>query len=137
MNILEDKYNNFFKRQEIKLIVEAGKNPTYDEAKKTVAEQTKKSEDLVEELSLCKKHTEQCQKETRLRASLSFYAALIAMFFGFGFIFWGGYYILTSFEHLAVGSAVDRQPQGIQHDNPRRGRGRAVRRERPPGRRRF
>jgi hypothetical protein len=48
------------------------------------------------------------QDETRSRASWSFYIALIAMFFGFGFVFWGGQHILTqsSWDHLVAGSAI-------------------------------
>ena len=58
--------------------------------------------------NLYNKQIERYQDETRSRASWSFYIALIAMFFGFAFVFWGGYYILaqTGWDHLAAGSAI-------------------------------
>lgn len=58
--------------------------------------------------NLYNKQIERYQDETRSRASWSFYIALISMFFGFAFIFWGGQHILTqtSWDHLAAGSAI-------------------------------
>lgn len=48
MKILENKENNLLGRREVKLIVEAGKNPSYLEASKQVAEHFKCQEDLIE-----------------------------------------------------------------------------------------
>jgi hypothetical protein len=58
--------------------------------------------------NLYNKQIERYQDETRSRASWSFYIALIAMFFGFGFVFWGGQHVLTqtNWDHLAAGSAI-------------------------------
>jgi hypothetical protein len=57
---------------------------------------------------LYSKQIERYQDETRSRASWSFYAALIAMFSGFGFVLWGGQYGLTDakWDHIAVGSFI-------------------------------
>jgi len=58
--------------------------------------------------NLYNRQIEKYQDETRSRASWSFYIALIAMFAGFGFVFWGGQHVLTepSLNHLAAGSAI-------------------------------
>jgi len=58
--------------------------------------------------NLYNRQIERYQDETRSRASWSFYIALIAMFAGFAFIFWGGQHILsqTSLDHLAAGSLI-------------------------------
>lgn len=45
MKIIEDKQNMLLKRREIKAIVEAEKNPTMQEAAKTVAEHFKTAEE--------------------------------------------------------------------------------------------
>jgi len=47
MEILEEKNNNVLKRKEIKIIVEAGKNPTLDEAVEIVAKEFKAEKDNV------------------------------------------------------------------------------------------
>jgi ribosomal protein S24E len=47
MKILEDKQNSLLNRREVKVIVEAEKNPGFADALKTVSEQFKSSEDVV------------------------------------------------------------------------------------------
>lgn len=47
MEIIENKQNPFLKRREIKIIVEAVKNPTMQEAVKMVVEQFKAVEDSI------------------------------------------------------------------------------------------
>ena len=81
-----------------KLLKESG---FYDEILEDIIDvilsgKTRNAKDFLDELGLNNKQIEQFQKETRSRASWSFYTALIAMFCGFGFIFWGGYYILAT-----------------------------------------
>lgn len=41
MNILEEKKNNLLNRKEIKIIVEAGKNPSFAEAEELIAKEFK------------------------------------------------------------------------------------------------
>jgi ribosomal protein S24E len=48
MKVIENKENIMLGRREIKMIVEAGKNPSYPEALKQVADHFKSSEELVE-----------------------------------------------------------------------------------------
>ena len=48
MEIKTDTRNDLFKRNEIKALVEAEKNFSFDEAKKMMVEQTKKSEDSID-----------------------------------------------------------------------------------------
>lgn len=48
MKILEDKKNSFLNRREVKIIVEAGKNPSFSESSKMIAEQFKAQEELIE-----------------------------------------------------------------------------------------
>ncbi len=47
MKVLEEKDNSLLNRKEVKIVVEAGKNPSLQEAGKIVAEKFKSSEDLV------------------------------------------------------------------------------------------
>jgi len=47
MKIIEEKQNQFLKRKEIKVIMEAEKNPTIQEATKIVAEQFKAEEENI------------------------------------------------------------------------------------------
>ena len=47
MNIVEDKDNFLFNRKEVKVIVEAEKNPSYEEASSIVSEQFKSEKDNV------------------------------------------------------------------------------------------
>ena len=47
MKVIEDKQNPLLKRKEVKIVVEAGKNPTMQEANKKVAEHFKSSEENV------------------------------------------------------------------------------------------
>lgn len=47
MKILEEKENKLLNRTEIKMIVEAGKNPSLQEAAKIVADKFKSPEDMV------------------------------------------------------------------------------------------
>lgn len=47
MKILEEKDNPLLNRKEVKIIIEAGKNPSLQEACKSVAEKFKSPEDLV------------------------------------------------------------------------------------------
>ena len=45
MKTIEDKENSLLKRREIKLIIEADKNPSIQEAAKTIAEKFKAKEE--------------------------------------------------------------------------------------------
>lgn len=47
MNIIKDLRNDLLKRKEIKIVVDAEKNPGYDNAMKLIAEQFKAKEDVV------------------------------------------------------------------------------------------
>ena len=47
MKILEDKENSLLNRKEVKIVAEAGKNPSMPEACKLVAERFKVQEDMV------------------------------------------------------------------------------------------
>jgi len=47
MKTLEDKQNVLLKRREVKIIVEAGKNPSMQEASKAIAENFKTAEENV------------------------------------------------------------------------------------------
>jgi len=47
MKIIEDRQNELLNRKEVKLIVEAGKNPNFPEALKLVADKFKVQEDLI------------------------------------------------------------------------------------------
>jgi len=47
MKIIEDKQNPLLKRKEVKIIVEAGKNPSMQEASKLIAEHFKAQEDNI------------------------------------------------------------------------------------------
>lgn len=47
MKVLEEKDNSMLNRKEIKIIIDADKNPSMAEAMKTVAEKFKAAEDLV------------------------------------------------------------------------------------------
>lgn len=69
---------------------------------------TKKARDLLEYLDLYNKQIHEYQKAAKLRASCSFYCALIAMFCGFAFIFWGGQHMLReiNWDQLAAGFAL-------------------------------
>jgi len=51
---------------------------------------------------------EKYQNETRSRASWSFFVALVAMFFGFGFVVWGGTYVLAElkWDNIAAGALI-------------------------------
>lgn len=85
-----------------KILKEAG---FYDEMLEDIVEmiisgETENAKNLPEELNLHKKQIEQFQKETRLRVSLSFYAAIVAMFLGFGLIFCAVCHVLVSGTHL-------------------------------------
>jgi ABC-type multidrug transport system fused ATPase/permease subunit len=73
-----------------------------------VVEKSQKAVMLGNLFNLNNKQIESYQDQTRSRASWSFYIALIAMFFGFIFIFWGGQYILTNtgWDHITAGSAI-------------------------------
>lgn len=57
-------------------------------------------------LALYVRQIEQYQTETRARASWSFYVALLAMFFGFGFIAWGGFTLISSEQRTLAGSLI-------------------------------
>jgi len=48
MKILEDKNNSLLSRREIKIIVEASKNPSFPEVIKMIAEHFKAQEELIE-----------------------------------------------------------------------------------------
>ncbi len=58
--------------------------------------------------NLYSKQIEKYQQETRLRASLSFGFAILSMFAGLAFIFWGGTVILrtSGWENTVAGSAI-------------------------------
>lgn len=58
--------------------------------------------------NLYSKQIEKYQEETRSRATWSFIFALVAMFAGLGFVFWGGTLILTQvdLDHVAAGAAI-------------------------------
>ena len=47
MKVIQDKQNPLLRRREIKLIIEAGKNPSMQEAAKKVAEHFKAQEDCI------------------------------------------------------------------------------------------
>lgn len=71
-------------------------------------EVSKTSISMASLFNLYSKQIEKYQQETRSRASLSFAFAIVAMFAGLSFIFWGGTYMLkeTGLEHIAAGSAI-------------------------------
>jgi ribosomal protein S24E len=48
MKIIEDKQNDLLNRREIKMVVEASKNPSFPDALKLISEHFKTSEELVE-----------------------------------------------------------------------------------------
>jgi ribosomal protein S24E len=48
MNIKKDLKNELSKRKEIEFEIEAGKNPSFDEMKKLIAEKFSKSEDCID-----------------------------------------------------------------------------------------
>lgn len=52
------------------------------------------------------KQIEQYQEETRARAFWSFSLAILAMFLGFAFIYWGGSVLLNSNESLALAAGA-------------------------------
>jgi hypothetical protein len=74
----------------------------------TLVNQSKQALVLGNLFNLYNTQIEKYQDETRSRASWSFYIALVAMFSGFGFIVWGGQYILTqtNWDHIAAGSCI-------------------------------
>jgi len=47
VKVVEDKRNEFFGRQELKIIVDAEQNPSFEESTKIVASHTKKDESLI------------------------------------------------------------------------------------------
>ena len=47
MKIIEDKQNDLLNRREIKIVVEASKNPSFPEALKIISEHFKVSEELI------------------------------------------------------------------------------------------
>ncbi|MBM3234399.1 hypothetical protein FJZ19_04890 [Candidatus Pacearchaeota archaeon] len=47
MKIIEDKQNNLLNRREVKIIVEASKNPSFPEASKIISEHFKAQEELI------------------------------------------------------------------------------------------
>ena len=48
MKVIEDKQNELLNRREVKIIVEAEKNPSFSESLKLVGETFKSQEDLIE-----------------------------------------------------------------------------------------
>jgi len=48
MKTIEDKPNSLFNRREIKIIVKAEKNPSFQEVRKLIAEQCKANEEVIE-----------------------------------------------------------------------------------------
>ncbi len=52
--------------------------------------------------NLYSKQIEMYQQETRARASWSFICAIVAMFAGFGFVFWGGSLLLHAGETIVL-----------------------------------
>ncbi|WP_305843053.1 TRADD-N-associated membrane domain-containing protein [Photobacterium leiognathi] len=65
--------------------------------------------------NLYSKQIEKYQQETRTRASWSFVFAIVSMFLGMGFIFWGGAFILrdTGTDNVAAGAAISAIGGGI------------------------
>ena len=65
--------------------------------------------------NLYSKQIEKYQQQTRNRATWSFALALIAMFAGLGFVFWGGSFLLSEAgkEHLAAGASISAIGGGI------------------------
>jgi len=65
--------------------------------------------------NLYSKQIEKYQQETRTRASWSFVFAIISMFLGMAFVFWGGTFILsdTGTDKVAAGAAISAIGGGI------------------------
>ena len=65
--------------------------------------------------NLYSKQIEMYQQQTRNRASWSFIFAIVAMFLGMGFVFWGGAFVLSEdgANHVVAGSAISAIGGGI------------------------
>ncbi|WP_298769163.1 hypothetical protein [uncultured Shewanella sp.] len=91
----------------------------------TLKEATKQVKKVVEDnqnalvmgrlFNLYSKQIEKYQQETRTRASWSFVFAIVSMFLGMGFIFWGGAFILndTGTDNVVAGAAISAIGGGI------------------------
>ncbi|MEZ8463455.1 hypothetical protein AB6D04_04300 [Vibrio splendidus] len=82
---------------------------------KKVVEETQGAIDMGRLFNLYSKQIEKYQQETRTRASWSFVFAIISMFLGIGFVFWGGTFILndSGTDKVAAGAAISAIGGGI------------------------
>ncbi|MEZ8715903.1 hypothetical protein AB6D81_07900 [Vibrio splendidus] len=80
-----------------------------------VVEDSQKAIDMGRLFNLYSKQIEKYQQETRTRASWSFVFAIISMFLGIGFVFWGGTFILsdTGTDKVAAGASISAIGGGI------------------------
>ena len=53
MEVLEDKDNVMFNRKEVKVVVKAEKNPSYEEATQMLVDQFKADKELIEHMDHC------------------------------------------------------------------------------------
>jgi Ca2+/Na+ antiporter len=100
MEALKDEHNNLKQATEqVKKVVEDNKN--------AIA--------MGRLFNLYSKQIEKYQQETRTRASWSFVFAIISMFLGMAFVFWGGTFILsdTGTDKVAAGAAISAIGGGI------------------------
>lgn len=80
-----------------------------------IIEENQKAIILGNLFNLYSKQIEKYQQETRIRASLSFFFAILSMCAGMGFMFWGGSFILAdpNANHVAAGAAISAIGGGI------------------------
>lgn len=100
IEVLKDEHNNLKQDTElVKMVVENSQN--------TIA--------MGRLFNLYSKQIEKYQQETRTRASWSFVFAIISMFLGMAFVFWGGTFILsdTGTDKVAAGAVISAIGGGI------------------------
>ncbi|EJL6677220.1 hypothetical protein V9K54_003381 [Vibrio cholerae] len=80
-----------------------------------VVEDSQRAIDMGRLFNLYSKQIEKYQQETRTRASWSFVFAIVSMFLGIGFVFWGGTFILSDSgtDKVAAGASISAIGGGI------------------------